>query len=108
MRSRFASFRTGDIGWVLKSWHETTRPRDLDLADNPVWRGLQFVDTVDGGSEDASDIVGFRATYAEENGGIGMLHERSRFVREDGRWYLRRWGRELALMGHKHLSGSFL
>lgn len=87
MRSRFAAFRSGDVAWLQRTWHASTRPADLDLADNPRWRGLQIVDTVAGGPGDETGIVEFRATYLSDEGGVGVLHERSRFVREGGRWF---------------------
>ncbi|QTV79866.1 YchJ family protein [Microbacterium sp. NIBRBAC000506063] len=87
MRSRFEAFRRADAAWLLRTWHPSTRPTHLDLADNPRWRGLQIVDTVDGGPDDHAGVVEFRATYLEDGGGIGILHERSRFVREGGRWF---------------------
>lgn len=87
MRSRFAAFRDGDTGWLLASWHPSTRPESLDLSDNPRWRALQIVDTVAGGAGDDTGIVEFRATYLLPGGGVGVQQERSRFVREDGRWY---------------------
>jgi SEC-C motif-containing protein len=86
MRSRFEAFRNGDSAWLRATWHSSTRPRRLDLADNPHWRGLQIVDTVGGGPSDDEGIVEFRATYLG-GGRLHVLHERSRFVREDGRWY---------------------
>ena len=86
MRSRFEAFRDGDAAWVLASWHPSTRPSELDLSDNPAWRGLQIVDTVAGGPDDDAGIVEFRATYRVPDG-MDVLHERSRFVREDARWY---------------------
>ncbi len=87
MRSRFEAFRHADVAWLLRTWHPSTRPATLDLTDNPRWRGLQIVDTSAGGEDDASGIVEFRATYLEDGGGVGILHERSRFVHEDGRWF---------------------
>lgn len=87
MRSRFEAFRDGDTAWLLASWHPSTRPRSLELGDNPKWRGLQILDTVDGGPGDEAGIVEFRATYLLPGGGVGVQHERSRFLREDGRWY---------------------
>jgi len=86
MRSRFDAFKRADADWLLMTWHPTTRPAELDLADNPRWRGLQILDTVDGGPEDAEGVVEFRASYIAD-GELGILQERSRFVREDGRWY---------------------
>lgn len=86
MRSRFDAFRSGDTEWLLATWHESTRPDDLDLSDNPRWRGLQIIDTVDGGEDDLTGIVEFRATYIEGSG-IGVLHERSRFLKENDTWF---------------------
>lgn len=87
MRSRFEAFKRADAEWLLRTWHPTTRPASLDLAQNPRWRGLQIIDVVAGGVADPAGVVEFRATYLDEAGGIGVLHERSRFVRESGRWY---------------------
>ena len=87
MRSRFAAFRRGDSAWLLRTWHPSTRPRTLDLSANPRWRGLQIVDVVSGGIDHDAGEVEFRATYLVDGGGVDVLHERSRFVREDGRWF---------------------
>ncbi|GAA3532671.1 UPF0225 protein [Aeromicrobium flavum] len=86
MRSRFAAFQRADRDWLLRTWHPSTRPVDLDLSDNPRWRGLQVLDTEAGGPEDDQGVVEFRASYVTD-GELGILHERSRFVREDGRWF---------------------
>lgn len=87
MRSRFEAFRRGDAEWLVHTWHPSTRPAVFDLTDNPRWRGLQIVDRVGGSATDTDGVVEFRATYLIEGGGIGVLHERSRFVREHERWY---------------------
>ena len=86
MRSRFEAFRRGDVAWLLRTWHPSTRPATLDLADNPRWRGLQIVDTVGGTEADDAGVVELRATYLAAEGGVGVLHERSRFVRAGARW----------------------
>lgn len=87
MRSRFEAFRRADAAWLLRTWHPSTRPEAVDLTDNPRWRGLQILETTAGGPDDVEGVVEFRATYLVEGGGIGILHERSRFVRESGRWF---------------------
>ena len=87
MRSRFEAFRDADAAWLLASWHPSTRPAEIDLADNPRWRGLQIVEVVDGAADDVTGVVEFRASYVAAPGDVRVLHERSRFVREDGRWY---------------------
>jgi len=85
MRSRYAAFALGLREYLLVSWHPSTRPADLDLDGAPTWRRLQIVDTVAGGEDDTEGEVEFRASFRSRTG-PGLLHERSRFVREDGRW----------------------
>ena len=85
MRSRFEAFKAADAAWLLHTWHPSTRPTELDLSDNPTWRGLQILRTVDGGERDDSGQVEFRATYLQD-GEVQVLHERSEFVRIDGCW----------------------
>ncbi|WP_396898211.1 YchJ family protein [Mycolicibacterium sp.] len=86
MRSRFSAFALGDAGYLMTSWHPSTRPRHLDLDTTIVWRRLQIVDTEAGGVDDATGIVEFRAAYVQD-GVRGVLHERSRFTRSNrGAW----------------------
>lgn len=85
MRSRFDAFARGDAGYLLASWHPSTRPTELDLEADVEWRRLQIVDTVAGGPDDETGVVEFRASYRAD-GEAGLLHERSRFARVDGRW----------------------
>jgi SEC-C motif-containing protein len=85
MRSRYSAFALGVGPYLLASWHPSTRPGELDLDAGTTWRRLQIVDTVDGGADHAEGVVEFRAAYRTP-AGAGLLHERSRFVREDGRW----------------------
>lgn len=93
MRSRFEAFRRGDRAWLLRTWHASTRPASLELDDNPAWRGLQIVDTVAGAAGDTHGVVEFRATYRLPGGGVGVQHERSRFIRDEdpagsaARWF---------------------
>ncbi len=91
MRSRFTAFALrstspGLDGYLLSSWHPDTRPANLDLDDGTTWRRLQIVDTVAGGPDDESGVVEFRASFRTADGTAGVLHERSRFERIDGRW----------------------
>jgi SEC-C motif-containing protein len=86
MRSRFSAFALRLDGYLLSSWHPSTKPATLELDDGTVWRRLQIVDTVDGGLDDETGIVEFRASFRDADGTAGVLHERSRFARVDGRW----------------------
>ena len=86
MRSRYSAFALGLDGYLLSSWHPSTRPATLELDDGTVWRKLQIVDTVAGGLGDDTGIVEFRASYRDPDGAPGLLHERSNFSRAEGRW----------------------
>ena len=86
MRSRFSAFALGLEPYLLATWHPSTRPATVDLDDDVTWRRLQIVDTVAGDPDDTDGIVEFRASYRGPDG-AGLLHERSRFVRETGRWF---------------------
>ena len=79
MRSRFSAFVLGLPDYLLASWHPSTRPADLDLDGDLTWRRLQIVDST-------ADTVEFRASYRNADG-AGLLHERSRFVRQNGHWF---------------------
>lgn len=85
MRSRFSAFARGVPEYLLSSWHPTSRPTSLGLEPDVVWRRLQIVDTVAGGLDDDEGVVEFRASYRGPDG-AGLMHERSRFVRAEGRW----------------------
>jgi SEC-C motif-containing protein len=85
MRSRFSAFALGDAGYLLRSWHSSTRPARLDLDRRTRWTRLEILDTTDGGPFHTSGTVEFRAYY-RERGGEQFLQENSTFAREDGAW----------------------
>ncbi|MGB8651525.1 MAG: YchJ family protein [Mycobacteriales bacterium] len=85
MRSRYSAFAVGDVGYLLRTWHPSTRPRGLELDEGQVWERLVVLGTSGGGLLDSEGTVEFRALYSHR-GRTEALHERSRFVREDGRW----------------------
>jgi SEC-C motif-containing protein len=78
MRSRFSAFALGLAPYLLATWHPSTRPATLDLDDDIERRRLQVVDV-------SADVVEFRASFRGSDG-AGLLHERSRFAFEGGRW----------------------
>lgn len=85
MRSRYTAFVVGDAGYLIESWHPATRPDALDLDPGQRWTGLEVIDSVDGGQDDARGVVEFRAGWRHARD-HGVLHERSSFRRHDGRW----------------------
>jgi len=85
MRSRYTAFAVGDAEYLLASWHPDTRPVSIDLDDEQRWLHLTIESSSGGGPFDTEGMVEFTAVYRTPDG-RGRLHERSRFVREDGRW----------------------
>jgi SEC-C motif-containing protein len=84
MRSRYAAFARRLPAYLLDTWHPTTRPRTLVLDPSQEWVGLTVLEAR-GGLLDSEGVVEFRASW-RHSGETGVLHERSRFVREGGRW----------------------
>lgn len=86
MRSRYSAYVLGDAGYLLLTWHASTRPEALDLDDSAStrWLGLA-VKCSTSGCDTAT--VEFVARYKVGGGPAVRLHEVSRFVHEQGRWY---------------------
>jgi SEC-C motif-containing protein len=85
MRSRFSAFALGDVAYLLRTWHPSTRPASLELDPELRWYRLDVLRTERGGLLDTQGLVEFRAHYRSP-GGSGVQAETSRFVREDGDW----------------------
>lgn len=87
MRSRYCAFVRADAGYLLASWHPSTRPDSLalDEAARTRWLGLEVRRHVPVDADHAS--VEFVARWKVGGAPAVRLHELSRFVREDGRWY---------------------
>ena len=85
MRSRYVAYALGLEPYLLETWHISTRPAELKLDENPPrWLGL----SIKRYEQQEIDLatVEFVARY-KIGGRAYRLHETSRFVREDGRWF---------------------
>ena len=85
MRSRYAAYAALDRDWLLATWHASTRPATLELDPGIKWLGLEVRAHRLIGDDHAE--VEFVARFRSGGGRAQRLHERSRFVREGGRWY---------------------
>lgn len=85
MRSRYSAYALKLEAYLLATWHPGTRPAALDLAaDNAKWLGLELKKHTPKSADRAT--VEFVARY-KTGGRAHRLHEISRFVREEGRWF---------------------
>ncbi|MFF1831915.1 YchJ family protein [Paenarthrobacter sp. NPDC058040] len=86
MRTRYSAFVVLDSGYLLRTWHATTRPGSMELDPDVQWRRLDILSTTGGGPLDSRGTVEFAAHYRHD-GKRGVQRELSRFVREDKCWY---------------------
>lgn len=84
MRSRYSAFVLEDAAYLRATWHASQRPAQLDFEPGVRWLGLDVKDFRVTG-ENAAEVE-FVARY-RVGGRAVRLHERSRFVREEGRWF---------------------
>lgn len=86
MRSRYTAYTQLNEGYLLATWHTSTRPSSLGLQDEvpAKWLGLEVKRCEQQDADHA--IVEFVARYKVQ-GRAHRMHEISRFLREDGRWY---------------------
>jgi SEC-C motif-containing protein len=86
MRSRYTAYTLLREDYLLATWHPSTRPLSLGLADDvqTKWIGLEVKRHEQQDADHA--IVEFVARY-KVNGRAHRMHEVSRFVREAGRWF---------------------
>jgi SEC-C motif-containing protein len=83
MRSRYSAFVHAHAAYLLNTWHGSTRPESLTFEPDVKWLGLQVRDHQV--ASDNTAEVEFVARYRVAGKAV-RLHERSRFVRETGRW----------------------
>ncbi len=83
MRSRYSAFVRGNAPYLLATWHASQRPATLALDTAARWLGLEIKQHRVTGTDTAE--VEFVARF-RVGGKAVRQHERSRFVREDGRW----------------------
>lgn len=85
MRSRYSAFVLDELNYLLETWHPSTRPTELE--PNPYgikWLGLSIR---------AHDLASPTEAYVEFvarsrlAGRASRLHERSRFLYEEKRWF---------------------
>jgi SEC-C motif domain protein len=85
MRSRYSAFVLRNESYLLATWHVSVRPKSVAFDVNQKWLGLKIVDAKSTGSATAE--VEFIARYRIGGGSAALLHERSRFIQEGGRWF---------------------
>lgn len=85
MRSRYSAYVLGLEDYLLATWHPSTRPDPPVAAPaGTQWLGLEVRRHQ---AQDADHAVVEFVARSRLAGRATRLHETSRFVREDGRWW---------------------
>ncbi|MFC3562592.1 YchJ family protein [Pedobacter jamesrossensis] len=85
MRSRYAAFVVADGDYLFETTHASKRKGNskeayLKSAKNTKWLKLEIISS-------AFDVVEFKAYYLTSKFKTEVLHEKSNFKLEDGKWY---------------------
>ena len=84
MRSRYSAFVLEREAYLLDSWAASHRPADIAFEPGVKWLGLEVRSQRRTGA--AAAEVEFVARQKPVHGPAVRLHERSRFVCDNGRW----------------------
>jgi len=84
MRSRYTAFVRADVAHLLATWHASARPASLELEPGVKWLGLEVKqhELIDAAHAEVEFVARSRV-----QGRGQRLHERSRFVQENGQWF---------------------
>ncbi|MBU4424895.1 MULTISPECIES: YchJ family protein [unclassified Acidovorax] len=89
MRSRYSAFVLQRRDYLLATWHASQRPATLEFEPGAHWLGLAVRSqrVLDADHAEVEFVARYRTAGLGTGGRAVRLHERSRFVREAGRWY---------------------
>ena len=92
MRSRYTAFTRADINYLMKTQHKSTRIRKekdkrklKNWAQSAQWLYLSVMSVIDGGEDDETGKVIFRAFYTQ-NDEYENIYEESLFEKIDDKW----------------------
>ena len=88
MRSIYAALCVDDQDYIMRTWHESTRPeKPQSIVGTKVkWVTLQILHIEGGGLNDDAGAVEYFAHFSL-NGKMIRLHEISHFKRTEGEWF---------------------
>ncbi len=85
MRSRYSAYVMKMAPYLLATWHPSTSPGSVEFEPGMKWLGLVVESSGETGPDEAQ--VTFTARYKVGGASAVRMRERSRFVRQGGRWY---------------------
>ncbi|MDW6003711.1 YchJ family metal-binding protein [Vibrio mangrovi] len=89
MRARYSAYALGLVDFIIATYHPSCQAehdrQEIEHGIHNHWTKLVVLQA-ENGSDSDEGFVRFKA-YFEQDGESYSLQERSRFVRENGRWY---------------------
>jgi len=85
MRSRYSAYVLANEDYLRRTWDSSGCPQELILDEKIKWIKLEIISTSAGQRENAQGTVEFKAWFIE-NDKLACLHEKSDFIRQQGRW----------------------
>ncbi|MBM4208520.1 MAG: YchJ family protein [Gammaproteobacteria bacterium] len=89
MRSRFTAYVMDNMAYIQRTWDSSTRPSEEKLnfgGEEIVWQKLALINAKKGQADDQKGVVEFKAYYLKD-GVEHVLHEVSRFIKTNNRWF---------------------
>ncbi|MEO0949026.1 MAG: YchJ family metal-binding protein [Cyanobacteria bacterium J06641_5] len=91
MRSRYSAYCLKNIDYLFNTEHSShhkpnSRQSIAAAAKSLTWLSLTVLATEAGQPKDETGVVEFVAVY-QEGKSAAQLHERSRFIKEKGKWF---------------------
>lgn len=92
MRSRYTAYCLGEAQYLHDTTHSRHRAEHKvegihQWAKENQWTKLEIVSVEHGSVSDTRGIVEFKAYYTDSAGINQVHHERSNFLKEEGKWY---------------------
>ena len=91
MRSRYSAFCTKNTNYLINTHHPSKREKnEIEILDKTIndtqWLNLKVLKKEKDKKKFNIEYVEFAAFYQTHNG-YGQLHEKSKFIYENDRWY---------------------
>ena len=87
MRSRYTAFVLENETYLLRTWQTASRPSSLKFEAGAKWLGLEIKDFAQTGLQEGQETAEVEfVARVRVAGKANRLHERSRFVCEEGQW----------------------
>ena len=87
MRSRYTAFVLENEAYLKHTWQAAHRPNTVEFEAGAKWLGLDIKNFAATGLQDGRETAEVEFVARVRVGGrANRLHERSRFVCEDGQW----------------------